>query len=87
MKYDGGDWADMASGYPKLTTYRNKQTFYIRFNRFTGSAYYDPTVSYSLHEETGNEGGGIDIVGDSGSHVVLSIINLLFSFFVFAVLV
>ena len=43
----------MATGYPKMVTKGSKQIFLIRLKKFTGSAYYDPTLIYS----TGDTGG------------------------------
>lgn len=54
VKYNTDDWTTMASGYPMVMTQGSKQIFYIRLNKFTGTAYYDPTVIYSLGDTGGS---------------------------------
>ncbi len=38
-------WQDMASGYPKVESKRNKQSLTFRFPRFTTKAFYHLTLS------------------------------------------
>lgn len=44
IRIDGGNYTDMASGYPKLETRDGKQLFIFRFPKFTSSVLYDPLI-------------------------------------------
>ncbi|XP_076088901.1 uncharacterized protein LOC143059307 [Mytilus galloprovincialis] len=61
VKYNTDDWTTMASGYPMVVTQGSKQIFYIRLNKFTGTAYYDPTVIYNTDGINGSPRNSVSL--------------------------
>lgn len=54
VQYDGGNFTDMASGYPKTVTRGSKTSFVFRFERFNESVFYDPTVEVMPSSDGGD---------------------------------
>ncbi|KAL4228725.1 hypothetical protein ACF0H5_011768 [Mactra antiquata] len=55
--YDNTTTKDMPSGYPKLTVQGAKNIFTFRFEKFSQSVFYDPTVDLGENESTDSTDG------------------------------
>ena len=53
ISVDGGNYTDMASGYPKLEMTGGQQKFVFRFPKFTKSVLYDPQILFSSTNPNG----------------------------------
>ncbi|XP_062566808.1 uncharacterized protein LOC134229105 [Saccostrea cucullata] len=67
IRIDGGNYTNMAEGYPKLDARGSQQMFVFRFPNFTSSVLYDPQIVLSVSD------------GTDGSGVVTSSLSLLFT--------
>lgn len=56
VQYDGGNFTDMVSGYPKTVTQGSKTSFVFRFKKFSESVFYDPTME--IMPDSGGDSGG-----------------------------
>lgn len=54
ISVDGGNYTDMATGYPKLETKGGKQSFVFRFPKFTSSVLYDPQIVLATPDASGS---------------------------------
>lgn len=54
ISVDGGNYTDMATGYPKLETRGSKQMFVFRFPKFTSSVLYDPQIVLANPDTSGS---------------------------------